>query len=132
MKQIISISITFIYLLLSLGIQVNNHYCGDELVSVDFYEDYGICACKNARTPRKCCKDVHKTFQLGEDQQKINYTFNLIKYKLPKFVPQVLKPGIYHFQNYQLLFDNLDVFRNISHETTPKIPLYLKNKVFRV
>lgn len=67
MKKIVSILLGLFYLLLSVGINVNYHYCLGKLDTIEiFITDIHRC-CEYESSARTCCDDEHYFFQLDED-----------------------------------------------------------------
>lgn len=85
MQQFITIFLTVIYLLFSIGISVSKHFCGTELASIAFYGEAKKCACgtdaeednkKSSEENNSCCKDETKIFKTDNDL-KSSFNFNL-------------------------------------------------------
>jgi len=68
MKVSISICAIF-YLLFSLGLTVNTHYCGGKLQSISFVNTIKECAKCGSKKMQGCCKDISQTFQIDNDHQ---------------------------------------------------------------
>ncbi len=133
MKQVVALFLIPIYLMLNLGIQVNRHYCGGKLASVNLFVGKGKCACGETEMPAGCCKDENKIYQIEDDQQKIAFSFDLLKVTLFKFTPPAPVFEWFTFQNYVLSFhDSLAVIWQNPPLPPLKTPLYLRNNVLRI
>ncbi len=69
MKQLQAILITGYYLLATIGVAVNVHYCHGDIASVTVYMSHGSCGCEEEMGMDACCDDATYQFQLQEEQQ---------------------------------------------------------------
>ena len=67
MRKIGAISLSLLYLALSVGLTVNVHFCGGKIGTIKFVETNGTCCC--AEKKEDCCKDQVFFLQLDDDQQ---------------------------------------------------------------
>jgi hypothetical protein len=70
-KKITVILFLSMYLLVSVGITLSMHFCGDSITSVQLlpFAAHNIsCGCDDAATPDDCCKTEIKSIQLNDDQ----------------------------------------------------------------
>lgn len=69
MKIFVSIALSTYYLLVSLGILVNVHYCGGKVQSVEVYAPAKACCCPVAEGKMHgCCGDESFFYQFDEEQ----------------------------------------------------------------
>jgi len=60
-----------VYLLVTMGVTVAIHFCGDSITSVHmlpFQQDDSSCGCDDSAAPDDCCKTEIKSFQLNNEQ----------------------------------------------------------------
>lgn len=69
------------YLILSIGVSVNAHFCGGNLKSVTVSSDGGKCCCDSKDNSNSCCSDKSAYVQYDNDNQEIT-TF---KFEFGKF-----------------------------------------------
>lgn len=68
MKKLFAIGLTFIYLVLSVGVGFNVHYCGGKVKSIDVLFTESKCCCPATEMDNSCCGDEVYFFQLDDDQ----------------------------------------------------------------
>lgn len=68
LRKTASILIAFTYLMLSVGVGIAMHYCGDEVTSVGLYDTDG-CECGDESTDSGCCEDEYLFFKADYDQK---------------------------------------------------------------
>lgn len=70
MKKGIVILSSLFYLLVSVGIGYNMHYCGGNLSAIDLYSKSSVCCCEeDTRTENDCCVDESSFYQFAPDQK---------------------------------------------------------------
>ena len=70
MRVFSSILSVVFYLLVSIGIGYNVHYCGGNLSSVDLYAKSSACCCdEDMEMANNCCVDESSYFQFTSDQK---------------------------------------------------------------
>jgi hypothetical protein len=69
MKQTSSILLVLLYLLTSVGLTVNVHYCGGKLKSIQLLFDAPSCCCGETKKMDGCCEDESFFVQLDTDHQ---------------------------------------------------------------
>ncbi len=74
MKILFSILSTFLYLILSLNITFNVHYCSDEFESLTFFADSNTCCCSTMDVTfcdikGNCCENIQYNFLFDADEQ---------------------------------------------------------------
>jgi hypothetical protein len=70
-KKTAKILFLSMYLLVSVGITLSLHFCGDSITSVQmipFATHNNRCGCDDVTTPDDCCKTEIKSIQLNDDQ----------------------------------------------------------------
>ena len=70
MKKLIAISFSAFYLIASVGVSVNFHYCLGRLESVKVILAHSDCCCDDLGQLMACCDDETYFFQL-EDEEKV-------------------------------------------------------------
>lgn len=68
-RKIEHITITALFLILTLGFTVSRHYCGGALVHVSFFSNEVSSCTEGGMTCEAdgCCQDKHQVVQLDED-----------------------------------------------------------------
>ncbi len=121
-----------IYLLLSIGLKVNYHFCGGELSEISFLlANKGRCACgtNDDNSEESCCKNTSTFYQIDQKQIPVNSSFfvgkktNLIQFQLIDFQEYNF---VFSFTNHKIFSDFY--FRFFP---PPKI-LYLLNCIWRL
>lgn len=70
MKKGIVILSSVFYLLVSVGIGYNMHYCEGNLFSVELYAKSSVCCCEGGQEMENdCCVDESSFFQFAPDQK---------------------------------------------------------------
>ncbi|MBN1252058.1 MAG: hypothetical protein JXR51_08900 [Bacteroidales bacterium] len=82
-KKLFSISISFVYLIITIGITFNVHYCNGKVNSISFFENNDICCCESdidasCNISGDCCKNEYYLFQFLPENQLLS--FNLISF----------------------------------------------------
>jgi len=72
MRQLFAIILSFLYIALSTGADVNIHFCGGEIKSVHINETSNICCCSSDKMASDCCKDENLILGLNTDQTIIS------------------------------------------------------------
>ena len=67
MKRLTASILSLVYLLASVGVMVNVHYCGDRVVDVELYS-VAECCCGADQEEDNCCHEESHTFQLEDEQ----------------------------------------------------------------
>lgn len=69
MKKIVAILSSAVYLILTLGLAINLHYCQGELESVSVIGTSSNCCCAIATHESSCCNNEKYFFQFSNDNQ---------------------------------------------------------------
>lgn len=69
MNRLAAIFLTGFYLIATIGVAINVHYCHGEVASVNVYFSAEACACGKMMGKQHCCDDETFIFQLEEDQR---------------------------------------------------------------
>ncbi|MEL6652208.1 MAG: hypothetical protein AAFQ87_15510 [Bacteroidota bacterium] len=93
MKQLAVISFSFFYLLASVGVAVNFHYCLGRLQSVDVLIAKSNCCCDDEGQMMNCCDDESYFFQLEAEEKVVPTQLSIPSVALLTaiFTPQVLE-----------------------------------------
>lgn len=92
LKKIAAISFSAFYLIASIGIAVNFHYCLGRLESVQVVLAQSDCCCDDGEQMMACCDDELYFFQL-DDEEKVVPTiqsFTDIVLEVPYFVEHLI------------------------------------------
>ena len=57
MKRSLTLTIAALYLMLSSGLALNLHYCGEKISSINLSSNKEKCCCGELKTEKSCCKD---------------------------------------------------------------------------
>jgi hypothetical protein len=68
MKILSATILSAFYLLFSVGLMVNTHYCSGEVESVALMSDGGTCCCGDEEKPDDCCSDETNWYKLDSKQ----------------------------------------------------------------
>ncbi|MBN8674594.1 MAG: hypothetical protein J0L56_10695 [Chitinophagales bacterium] len=130
MKKIFIFILAVVYLAASTGVIMQRHYCMNRLVgwSLSQQEDDMCSKCGMDKKDKKkgCCNDETIKVKISEDQQS---GFTSIHFESP--VPPLVHD---HFVNESLLpFSSLHQhIYGHGPPGDPKVPLFLRNNVFRI
>lgn len=69
MNRFAAIFLTGFYLIATIGVAINVHYCHGKVASVSVYLSADACACGKMMGKKHCCDDQTFLFQLEEDQR---------------------------------------------------------------
>lgn len=69
MKRFFPILLSVLYLLTSVGVGINFHYCLGKLAYVEIMGPVDHCCCGDAEEVAHCCEDETYFFQLETEQQ---------------------------------------------------------------
>lgn len=69
MNRLAAIFLTGFYVIATIGVAINVHYCHGEVASVSVYFSVDSCACGKVIGKNHCCDDQTFLFQLEEDQR---------------------------------------------------------------
>ncbi len=69
MRKLITILFSAFYLVTSVGVYVNIHYCTGEVTSVKILATDTDCCCVDAEKSAGCCDDETFLFQLNKEDQ---------------------------------------------------------------
>lgn len=83
MQRFSAIAMMTYYLLATVGVAVNVHYCHGELASVNIYLSNNACECGRMMGDMNCCDDEVYFFQL-EDDHKISNASQKISLDTPE------------------------------------------------
>ena len=97
MKRTSSIVLAFLYVLTSVGLTVNVHYCGGKLKSIQLLFDTPSCCCGETKKMDGCCDDESYFVQLDTDHQ-ISPSQEL-SFEFPELVA-----GLNDFENVERIY----------------------------
>ena len=128
MKKTCLAILTLLYSVASSGIAMEIHYCMGKEAGIDLYghgsEKCGICGMKEKKS--SCCFDEHRFCKLTDSHKTVsnNIEFGVYTY-----------PTINSVSQYILQCPSFRAFVDVyfSHPPGPPgIPLFLRNRVFRL
>lgn len=126
MKVKFIISAAF-YLLLSLGLKVNAHYCGGKLQSLSFSVIQKDCNKCGKKAMKGCCKDVSTSFDTNESNFVKTYSFSN---SLALIIPE---PLFFSIEPKSTLSQStIGIKRTNAPPSDPSKPIYLKNSTFLI
>ena len=83
MKQLVSIVVALVYLLLSTGFQVSAHYCHGDLESIRVLIESNSCCCGDSEMSDNCCKNENLSFEADIDNHiGVENKFKQIAYEI--------------------------------------------------
>ena len=71
MKKLTAILFSAFYLLATVGVAFNVHYCGGQVGGVSLYANEGSCCCGEAEAMDDCCDNEQFFFQLDQEQKLV-------------------------------------------------------------
>ncbi len=84
-KSVFSVLMGFYILLLSVGVNVNKHYCAGELEKIAFFTSHQESCCDADKNP-DCCKSenikisLKENFSLNNAHYSLNSSFSTLKF----------------------------------------------------
>ena len=133
MKKIIFTILTFFYLGTSSGFAMHLHYCMGILIETSFVENT-LDDCENCGMERSltedngCCSEESQ--QLKVDNKKEEDSFRL---KVLQSIDTALTPNFFEIPDFLQLATSASNYPLVnSPPKTAKIPVYLRNCVFRI
>ncbi|HAN17261.1 MAG: hypothetical protein A2X13_00250 [Bacteroidetes bacterium GWC2_33_15] len=69
MKRTVTIVFLSFYILISLGLTINLHYCGGQFESFTIFGSSKSCCCGNEEMNKSCCENQILHYQINEEQQ---------------------------------------------------------------
>ena len=89
MKRVVALSLLCVYMVASLGVTVQSHYCMGRLVGSSFQAQKPPLKCPRCGTKKKgggCCEDKTQTLKIQSDQQTATLSFDFAPL-LAGFIP---------------------------------------------
>ena len=77
MKRSASLILSLVYLLASVGVMVNVHYCGGKVMDVKLFSAVESCCGDEEPKSLKCCHEENLVFQLDDEQTVSHSLFEL-------------------------------------------------------
>ena len=94
-----TISLIIIFLLSTVGITINEHFCGGILTEEAVFIE-ASCACGNSEMPSNCCKNENEYHQLDEDYTVVESDINLKATFITAFISNAI--SIYAADVYEV------------------------------
>lgn len=69
MNKVLIILFSAYYMLASVGVAINVHYCAGEVSSIDVLSKKSLCCCESDGQRSSCCDDETLFFQMDDEQQ---------------------------------------------------------------
>lgn len=88
MNRLAAIFLTGCYLIATIGVAINVHYCHGEVASVNVYFSADACVCGKMMGEKHCCDDETFVFQLEEDQ-RVSESFT---FSVTELIPTIQQP----------------------------------------
>jgi len=130
MKKFIVSILAFLYLSTSVGATVHLHYCMDKLIGWNLEHSKSDrcnkCGMSKKQKGKNCCKDEYKQLKLQNDQ-KATASYKAIQISSVAILTNF-------FRAHSVNLSSLAEENPISHAPpqSESIPLYIRNKVFRI
>ena len=118
-KGLLSI-LLILYALLSFGVEVNVHYCGDKVAGGSLYNIFNKinCCCAAKKAAKTCCKNQTTYFQLKVEQINKVSIINFLPSCLEKlsnlFFIEYPKVNVYIANHFTQLI-NYDISPTVKH-----------------
>ncbi len=130
MKKIFIFIVAVVYLVASAGVTMQRHYCMNRLVgwSLSQQQDDMCNQCGMDKKSKKnnCCNDETIKVKIGDDQQS---NFTVIHFEFP------VCPVVQGYIAHESLSSDTCLHKYITGHGPPgdpAIPVFLRNKVFRI
>lgn len=129
MKKIFIFILAVVYLAASTGVMMQRHYCMSRLVgwSLSQQQDDMCSKCGMGKKDKKgCCNDETIKLKISDDQQS---NFTTVHFESPVY------PVVHAHFVYESLLPVSSLHQHIyglGPPGTPKIPVFLRNNVFRI
>ncbi|HSJ66307.1 MAG TPA: hypothetical protein VK921_01475 [Anditalea sp.] len=125
MRQLIKISLFFIYLFLNAGMSYSLHFCSEKLEAINFYAEEKKC-CSATEEDSDCCEDVFSLDQANTEQtasgladiqfQKADFKVGLMEFSaLLHSLTFSINHEYYSSDTELSYYQNLPIF--IKHQT---------------
>jgi len=128
MRQLIKISLFFIYLFFNAGMSYSLHFCSEKLEAINFYAEQKKC-CSATEETNDCCEDVFSLDQANTEQttasladiqfQKADLTVGLMEFSA------LLNVLAFSVDNDYKLSDK-------EHSYIPDLPIFIKHQTFLI
>jgi len=127
LKQAFIAILSFLYLAVASGVEVNIHYCMGEISSVEYgTPQSGLCNKCGMESKKGCCEDEAKFVKIQDSHQLSQIAWTL---ESPALVPRqsfaIIDAALYGRKE------------NYTQPATgppfpPGVPIYIQNSVFRI
>jgi hypothetical protein len=77
MKRTVTIVFLSFYVLISLGLTINLHYCGGQLESFNLFGETKSCCCGGKTMSKSCCENQVIHYEIS-DEQRISKDFRIL------------------------------------------------------
>jgi hypothetical protein len=128
MRQLIKISLFFIYLFLNAGMSYSLHFCSEKLEAINFYAEEKKC-CSATEEEEDCCEDVFSVDQANTEQTAAGLAD-------VQFQKADLKVGLMEFSAllHALIFSIDYDFRLTEKEPSNNynLPIFIKYQTFLI
>lgn len=128
MRQLIKISLFFIYLFFNAGMSYSLHFCSEKLEAINFYAEEKKC-CSATEEDTDCCEDVFSLDQNNTEQT----TAGLADIQFQK---ADLKVGLMEFSAilhaFTFSFDNNYKLSEKEQFYKPNLPIFIKHQTFLI
>jgi len=128
MRQLIKISLFFIYLFLNAGMSYSLHFCSEKLEAINFYAEQKKC-CSASEESSDCCEDVFSLDQANTEQT----TASLADIQFQKVD---LKVGLSEFFSlliaHQVTVEDEVKWSEKEHVYYHNLPIFIKYQTFLI
>ncbi len=122
MKRSVTIVFLSFYVLISLGLTINLHYCGGQLESLDLFGNTESCCCGGETMNKSCCENQFLYFEIS-DEQRVSQDYRILT--IPSFDLNI-QPAI----DITLLNNEIELdFQRLENNSSPpyKNPFWILN-----
>jgi hypothetical protein len=119
--------LALLYLAIASGVEMNIHYCMGEIASVEYSKsEKGLCGKCGMESKKGCCEDETTLLKIQDSHQssQLSWAFQLPLAELT-VSPEFLNFLAYNSKSYK---------NQPAHGPPPgpNVPIYIKNRVFRI
>lgn len=133
MKKIIFTLLTFFYLGTSSGFAMHLHYCMGKLIETSFventFDDCENCGMERSLTDdNDCCTEEFKQLKVDNKKNEESFRLNVLQ-----SMGTALAPNFFEIPEFLQLATSASDYPLVnSPPKTAKVPVYLRNCVFRI
>jgi len=128
MRQLLKISLFFIYLFLNAGMSYSLHYCSEKLEAINFYTENKKC-CAATEENNDCCEDVFSLDQQNSEQTQSP----IVDFQFQKSDINFALTAFSALLNSLLFSSDTESKLSLPDQLySPQLPLHIKNQTFLI